>query len=87
MHTPPSIRENRTLLGTLGRFDDPKGAKTTANAASWIPTLEGHLEKGTLKPLEYEVVDGKGWDAVIKGVAQLEAGGTTKKLVVRIQDE
>ena len=87
MNTPKSIHEYRTLLGTLGRYDDLKGATTTSNLASWIPAFEGHIENGTLKPLEYEVVEGTGWEAVIKGVAELESGKASKKLVVKIQDE
>ncbi len=87
MDTPASIHEYRTLLGLLGRLEDPRGARTTSDLASWIPLFEQHIANGALTPLEYEVVEGEGWDAVIWAVAALEAGKATKKLVAKIQDE
>jgi hypothetical protein len=49
--------------------------------------LEGHFEAGTIKPLEYELVDGLGWGRLIGGIRQLEDGKVSKKLVVKVQEE
>ncbi len=58
----------------------------TKDIAGWIPTFEAHLAAGTLKRVEYQVVDGVGWDKVIEGIQQQEAG-PAKKLIVRTQTE
>jgi hypothetical protein len=85
--TPSTIKEYRAELGHLCRFDEPLGVEVTRDIASWIPTLETHLAAGTLKPIEYEVADGVGWDKVIQGIQDLENGKIAKKLVVRTQSE
>lgn len=59
----------------------------TKNIASWIPRLEVHLEAGTLKPIEYQLVDGVGWEKIIQGIHDLENGKAAKKIVVRVQSE
>ncbi|KAJ4179468.1 hypothetical protein NW767_014601 [Fusarium falciforme] len=85
--TPSTIKEYRAELGHLCRFDEPLGVEVTRDIASWIPTLETHLAAGTLRPIEYEVADGVGWDKVIQGIQDLENGKIAKKLVVRTQSE
>jgi hypothetical protein len=59
----------------------------TKDIASWISTFEAHLASGTLKPIEYQVVDGVGWEKVIQGIQELEGGNAAKKIVVRTQTE
>ena len=59
----------------------------TRSIAGWVPTFETHLAVGTLKRIEYQVVDGVGWDKVIQGIQELESGKATKKVVVRTQEE
>ncbi|KAL2137260.1 hypothetical protein VTI74DRAFT_4991 [Chaetomium olivicolor] len=85
--TPSGIKEYRAQLGHLCRFDEVIGAQVTRDIAGWIPTFEKHLASGTLKPLEYQVVDGVGWDKVIQGIRELEGGNTAKKIAVRTQVE
>ncbi|KAG7292856.1 hypothetical protein NEMBOFW57_002901 [Staphylotrichum longicolle] len=86
-NTPPTIKEYRAELGHLCRLDEPIGAAVTKDIASWIPTFETHLAAGTLKPIEYQVVDGVGWEKVIQGIQELESGKAAKKIVVRTQNE
>ena len=92
---PDGIGDYRVHLGELGRASDSVGAQaiaaplgdhTTNAVKSWVPLLERHLAKGTLKPLEYEVVEGTGYDAVVGGIVRQEKGGLKKKLVVRVQE-
>jgi hypothetical protein len=59
----------------------------TKDIASWIPTFEAHLAAGTLRPIEYQVVDGVGWESVIRGIQDLEGGKAAKKIVVRTHAE
>lgn len=74
------------MLGEMGQ-DNPVGREVTAQLASWIPDLERHLADGAIRPLEYQLVAGEGWEAVIKAAEIFETGGgPEKKLVVRIQD-
>jgi hypothetical protein len=84
--TPEGVREYRCRLGKMGQ-DNPLGHKVTAQLASWIPDLEKHIANGAIKPLEYQLVDGKGWEAVIRAADTFENGGAERKLVVRVQDE
>ncbi|KAF4965825.1 hypothetical protein FSARC_6418 [Fusarium sarcochroum] len=79
--TPSSINEYRAELGHLCRLDEPDGAQVTSDISGWIPALEAHLAAGTLKPLEYQVIDGVGWDKVIQGINDLEGGKAAKKIV------
>ena len=87
MDIPSSLNSYRIALGQIGRYDNEKGRQVTAALAAMIPIFEKHVEKGTLKPLEYEVAEEKGWEAVIKAVATFEAGKVKNKLVVKVQDE
>lgn len=59
----------------------------TEDITSWIQTFETHLAVGTLKPIQYQVADGMGWEAVIQGIQDLESGKAQKKIVVRVQKE
>lgn len=59
----------------------------TKNIASWIPRFEAYLAEGTLKPIEYQVVEGVGWEKIIQGIQDLENGKAAKKIVVRVQSE
>ncbi len=87
MHVPASIGLDRIQLGHIGRYDEEAGKKVTANIASWIPDLEGHLASGALTPLEYQAQPGVGWEKVIEGIADFEAGKAARKIVVKVQDE
>ncbi|KAH6989998.1 chaperonin 10-like protein [Ilyonectria destructans] len=86
-NTPPTIREYRAEFGDLYRLDKPDGVKVTKDIASWIPGFEAHLAAGTLKPIEYQVVEGVGWEKIIQGIQDLEKGKAAKKIVVRVQSE
>ena len=87
MHVPASIGLDRVQLGHIGRFDEEAGRTITANIASWIPGLEGHLASGALTPLEYQTQPGMGWENVIEGIADFEAGKAARKIVVKVQEE
>ena len=84
MDIPPSFHSYRIALGQIGRSETEMGRRVTAALADMIPIFEAHIEKGTIKPLEYEVAEDKGWEAVIKAVAAFEAGKVKNKLVVNI---
>ncbi|KAM0350620.1 hypothetical protein ACHAPU_003106 [Fusarium lateritium] len=85
--TTAPIKEYKASLGHLYRLDEPIGTQVTADMVKYIPTLEKHLAAGTLKPLQHQEVDGVGWDRVIQGIQELEAGKAEKKIVVRTQEE
>jgi hypothetical protein len=82
---PPGVREHRCKLGEMGK-GSPLGREVTAQLTEWTPGLERHLAEGHIKPLEYELVQGKGWEAIVRAV-QIFEKGVDKKLVVRVQDE
>jgi hypothetical protein len=86
-NTPSSIKEYRAELGHLNRLDEPIGQAVTKDIASWISTFETHLAAGTIKPVEYQLGNGVGWESVIQGIQDLEAGKAAKKIVVRTQEE
>lgn len=87
MNIPATITAYRTRLGLIGREDNPNGKTTSADVRKLIPTFEGHFETGALKALEYHLMPGTGWDMLVKGLADFEAGKAAKKLVVRVQEE
>jgi NADPH:quinone reductase-like Zn-dependent oxidoreductase len=87
---PDGVEDYRVSLGAMGRSKEqhPKGEEVTQAVVRNISQLEPLVEAGAIRPLEYEVVDGFGWDAILKGVAQLEAGQAKHgKVVVRVQEE
>ncbi|SPQ18387.1 b4b43796-8b17-4402-b827-cc67fd36ed47 [Thermothielavioides terrestris] len=86
-NTPSAINEYRASLGHLCRLDESTGAQVTQDIAGWISTFEAHLGTGTLRPIEYQLFDGIGWESVIKGIQELESGKAAKKIVVRTQAE
>ena len=87
MHVPASIGLDRVQLGHIGRYDEEAGKTVTAHIASWIPDLEGHLASGALTPLEHQTQPGTGWEKVIEGIADFEAGKAARKIVVKVQEE
>jgi hypothetical protein len=87
MDIPAGIKEYRAQLGQIARWETEIGRTITASIAKWIPDMEAYFEMGVLKPLEYQVMPGMGWEAVIAGIADLEAGKAAKKIVVKVQEE
>ena len=59
----------------------------SSQIAEWIPVLEAQLAAGSISPVEYQLVKGTGWGAVIDGIKEMEAGKAAKKLAVRIVEE
>lgn len=84
MNVPKSINLYRVEFGKLGR-DDELGRHVTGKVAEWVPALEAHFQGGVLRPLDYHLVDGVGWEKVIDGIANMEAGKLPKKPVVKVQ--
>ncbi|KAL4731747.1 hypothetical protein ACLX1H_000729 [Fusarium chlamydosporum] len=76
-----SIRLYKAELGHLYLLDEEIGAQVTADISRWIPYIEAHLDAETLKPIEHQLVPGIGWEKVIKGIHDLEAGKAEKKIV------
>lgn len=86
-NTASTIREHRVELGHMGREDEEMGVQVTNAVRAFVPAIEAHLAAGTLKPLEYELMDGVGYDAVVQAIKRQEKGGLAKKLVVRVKHE
>ncbi|KAK1760277.1 chaperonin 10-like protein [Echria macrotheca] len=82
---PESINLYRVQLGKVGR-DDELGKHVTAKTVEWIPTFEKNLESGELRVLDFHLIQGEGWDKIIEGIADMEAGKLPKKPVVKVQD-
>ncbi|KAK3368376.1 chaperonin 10-like protein [Podospora didyma] len=87
MDVPDSISVYRVQLGLLGRADNPLSKRVTDQVAEMVRIFEGQIEAGGLRPLDYELAPGMGWDKVIEGIANLEAGKAIKKSVVKVQEE
>lgn len=87
MKIPEAVTDYRIHLGELGRPENPIGLSVTNGVRDFIPVLEGHVAAGNIRPLEFQVVPGVGFDKVAEGVALLESKKFDKKLVVRLQDE
>ncbi|KAB5575460.1 chaperonin 10-like protein [Coniochaeta sp. 2T2.1] len=83
--TPPGVELYRVEMGAMGQ-DTDLGRDVTAKIASYIPSLEQHLANGAIKPLPYQLVEGKGWEAIIKAQEVFEKG-VERKVAVRVQDE
>ncbi|KAM0208056.1 hypothetical protein ACHAQI_007338 [Fusarium lateritium] len=84
---PAPIKGYKAFLGHLYSLDEPIGVQVTADIIKRLPTLESYLAAGILKPLEYQSIDGVGWNKVIQGMKVLEGGKAEKKIVVRTQEE
>ena len=88
MEVPKSINLYRVHVGQLARVDTDLGKRISDFIAGMIRVFEKHIEAGTLRPLRsYQVLDGMGWDKIIEGIADMEAGKLSKKPVVKVQDE
>lgn len=75
-------------LGQLGREGDALAKKVNDDIASFIPKIEMYLESGQLKPMQYEVVEGNGFVAVLKGLEIFSTRQSDgKKVVVNIEAE
>ena len=59
----------------------------SSQIAEWISISEAHLEEGSISPIEYQLVEGTGWGAVIDGIMKLKTEKTGKELAVRIVGE
>ena len=66
--------------------DTELGRDVTGKIASSIPKLEKYLANGAIKPLPYQLIEGKGWEAVIKAQEIFEKG-VEKKVAVRVQEK
>jgi hypothetical protein len=86
MTVPESINLYRVKLGMLGRPGDEQG-HITAKIAEMVSVFQAHINTGQLLPLDYHLVDGEGWEAIIAGIADMEAGKLPKKPVVKAQSE
>jgi hypothetical protein len=81
---------NRIKLGPIGRSGDLIKETPTINedTASYIPKLVAYIDRGELKPNDYEVVGKTGFDSVAEAIKiQGEGKGAGSKYLVRIQDE
>jgi hypothetical protein len=68
----------------MGRSEGEFGPKITSDIASWVPWFERQLALGNLKTIEFETVNGTGWEKVIEGIKLLESGKASKKILVRV---
>jgi len=86
MTVPESINLYRVKLGMLGRTGTEQ-EHITAKIAEMVASFQRHIDAGQLRPLDYHLVAGEGWEAVITGIADMEAGKLPKKPVVKAQSE
>ncbi|KAH8596183.1 chaperonin 10-like protein [Bisporella sp. PMI_857] len=70
MEPQPLIKVHRLELGIIGRDGNDEITATNKALKSYIPKLEKLLEKGELKPNEYETA-GTGLDGVVKGIGAM----------------
>jgi hypothetical protein len=84
MTVPDSINLYRVKLGMVGRTGAEQ-ERITAKVAEMVPVFQAHIDAGQLRPLDYHLVEGEGWEAIIAGIADMEAGKLPKKPVVKVQ--
>ncbi|KAK5061616.1 hypothetical protein LTR84_008160 [Exophiala bonariae] len=73
-----------TQLGAVGR---PEATELNKRIASYVPVIIGAIERGDLKPADYEVI-GNGLEAMITACKHQKSGaGGSRKVVIKIQDE
>ncbi|KND93394.1 Zinc-type alcohol dehydrogenase-like protein [Tolypocladium ophioglossoides CBS 100239] len=82
---PDGVKEYHVRFGELGR-DGDIGKHVTQETAKWTPVLAGHIAQGTITPVELEVYDGNGWQALIEAFKCYAHGKAKKKVVVRVQN-
>ena len=87
MEVPESITLYRAHLGMLGRVGTDEEKHITAKVVEMVKAFEPYFESGELQALNYQLVDGKGWQAVVDALAAFEAGKFEKKAVIKVQDE
>ena len=78
------IKVFRISLGLIGRSDSQHAIDISEKSAAMVKVFEDYHKEGILKPLAYQTVEGAGWDKVIEGIAMLEGGKATKKIVVKV---
>jgi len=83
MTVPDSINLYRVKLGMLGRTGAEQ-EHITAKIAEMVPVFQAYIDAGQLRPLDYHLVEGEGWEAIIAGIADMEAGKLPKKPVVKV---
>ncbi|PNY28896.1 Zinc-type alcohol dehydrogenase-like protein [Tolypocladium capitatum] len=83
---PDGVKEYRVRFGELGR-DGDIGKHVTKETAKWTPVLAGHIAQGTITPVELEVHDGTGWQALIEAFKYYADGKAKRKVVVRVQND
>ncbi|UNI18618.1 hypothetical protein JDV02_004873 [Purpureocillium takamizusanense] len=83
---PAGINEYQVRIGMLGR-DTDIGRHISEETAKLVPVLEGHVAKGTLGPIEFDVFDESGWGALVDAIKYYAEGKAAKKLLVRLQGE
>jgi len=86
MAVPDSLNLYRVKLGMLGRTGTEQ-EHITAKIAEMVALFQAFISTGQLRPLDYHLVGGEGWDAIIAGIADMEAGKLPKKPVVKAQTE
>jgi hypothetical protein len=84
MAVPDSLKLYRVKLGMLGRTGTEQ-ERITARIAEAVSAFQGLIDAGQLRPLDYHIVPGEGWEAVIGAIADMEAGKLPKKPVVKAQ--
>jgi hypothetical protein len=52
-----------------------------------VPLLEGHMGQGKITPVDYEVFEAVGFQALLDAMTLFESGGAKKKLVVQLQQD
>lgn len=82
---PAGVVEYRVSIGMLGRGSDI-GRHITRETAGLVPVLEGLVAEGAVRPVECELFDESGWEALIDGLKYYAEGKAAKKLVVCVQE-
>lgn len=75
-------------LGTIGKTGDTHVTTVNEDMVGMIPTLEAFVEKGLIKPMEYEQVGDVGVRGVLQGLESFKTRKNDgKKLVVRLSSD
>ncbi|KAK6542815.1 hypothetical protein TWF694_006756 [Orbilia ellipsospora] len=71
---------------SLGRAARPEAAELNAKLTKYTAVVEAFVAAGKVKPGEYNLVGGTGFETFIEAIA-VQKAGSGKKVVVKFQDE
>ncbi|KAF3925985.1 Zeta-crystallin [Dactylellina cionopaga] len=64
----------------------PESKELNAAMLKYTPIIQAFADSGKLRPNDYNLIEGTGFDRFIEGI-KVQSAGSAKKVVVKVQDE